>query len=47
MHRGEEPAPKGTLVTSGVSLLVVGSMKNALTELASLVAVKFGPAFAR
>jgi hypothetical protein len=47
MQRGEDPEPKGTLVASGVNLLLVGSMKYALTELASLVAVKFGPAFAR
>ena len=47
MHRGEDPEPKGTLVASGVNLLVVGSMKYALTELASLVAVKFGPMLVR
>jgi hypothetical protein len=52
MHRGEDPEPKGTLFEfapdeSDVNLLVVGSIKNALTELASLVAVKFGPEFAR
>ncbi len=52
MHCGVEPEPKRTLVPlappdSDVNLPVVGSMKNALTELAGLVGVKFGPWLAR
>ena len=47
MHCGEDPEPKGTLVAIGVNRPVVGSMKKALTELASLVGVRSGPIFAR
>ncbi len=47
MQRGEDPAPNGTVVVIGVSLPVVGSMKKALTELASLLGVRFGPMFVR
>ena len=47
MQRGEDPEPKGTVVATGVRKPVVGSMKKALTELASLLGVRFGPIFAR
>ena len=47
MQVGEAPAPKGTVVAIGVNLPVVGSMKNALTELAELLGVRFGPKFVR
>ena len=47
MQRGEDPEPKGTVVVIWVRKPVVGSMKKALTELASLLGVRFGPIFAR
>ncbi len=52
MHCGEDPEPKVVLVVlappeSVVNLPVVGSIKNALTELDGLVGVRLGPMFAR
>ena len=51
MQRGPDPAPKGTPFdavpdVNGCSRPVVGVMKNALTVLAGLLGVKFGPRLA-